>query len=178
LPCLLFHGRAVPIYRSISFTIIFPGATGLMLKAMDTAGSRTWRRAIQTGARTQTDTGLIQITVGHGLVTRISAGPRIIMVAGRISPTTAGFGSPEATWTGDRPGFRGEPGAITSAGRRCRHGVRALFMKDNLSARTSMSCTISARNITISATCGSSASRCCGIGFFRRCRTSPTSQTR
>src|SRR5437667_127975 len=48
-----------------------------MLKAMDTAGSRTWRRAIQTGARTQTDTGLIQITVGHGLVTRISAGQPI-----------------------------------------------------------------------------------------------------
>src|SRR5207245_6281667 len=92
--------------------------------AMDTAGSRTWRRAIQTGARTQTDTGLIQITVGHGLVTRISAGPRIIMVAGPISPTTAGFGFPERIWIGDRPGFRGEPGAIISAGRRWWPGGR------------------------------------------------------
>src|ERR1043166_9195049 len=111
--------RAEPIYRSISFTIIFPGATGSMPKATDTAGNRTWRRAIQTGARTQTDTGLTQITVGRGSATRISAGPRITTVDGRISPTTAGFGFPGRISTGDRHGFRGEPGAITSDGRRC-----------------------------------------------------------
>ena len=51
---------------------------------------------------------------------RILAGPRITMVGGPISRTMAGSGSREATSTGDRPGCRGEPVAITSAGRLCR----------------------------------------------------------
>src|SRR5712671_4779354 len=102
-----------------------------MLKDTDTAGSRTWRRAIQTGARTQTGTGRTQITVGRGSVTRILAGPRIIMVGGRVLPTTAGFGSQVRIWIGGRPGCRGEPVAIISDGRLCRHAVRAWFMKDN-----------------------------------------------
>src|SRR5262249_23105941 len=105
-----------------------------MLKAMDTAGNRTSPRAIQTGVRTPTDIGHTPITGGRGSATSILAGLRITTVAGLISGTTAGYGSPERIWTGDRPGSHGEPVAITSAGRHCRHAGRAWFMKDNRSA--------------------------------------------
>src|SRR5436309_12504030 len=117
------------MYRLISFTTIFPVATGLMLKATDTAGNRMLPQAIQTGALTRTDIGPTRITVGHGSATKTSAGPRITTVAGPVLRTTAGSGSPGRIWIGDRPGSHGEPVAITSAGRRCRHAVQALFMK-------------------------------------------------
>src|SRR5206468_2754181 len=99
------------------------------------------------------------------------------MVAGRISPITAGSGFREAILIGDRPGCLGEPVAITLGGRLCLHAGWELFMRDNLSALASISNTISDRNITIFVTFVLSVNRSCEIGSFRQRRTLPTSLT-
>src|SRR6266480_1728528 len=122
-------------------------------------------------------TGLIRTTAGHGFRTKTSGGLRIITVAGRILPITAGSGLREATSIGGRRGSHGERGAITLAGRLCLHAVPALFMKDSLSALGWTSNTISARNITTFVTFALSVNRSCGIEFFRQHRTLRTSRT-
>jgi len=69
---------------------------------------------------------------------RISAGPRITMVAGPISLITAGSGFQEKTWIGDQPGFHGGQAAITLVGRLCHRAGLVSFMKDSRSAGTWM----------------------------------------
>src|SRR5438552_5014054 len=123
------------------------------------------------------DIGRTQIMDGPGSVTRISVGQRITTVAGRISRITAGSGFREAILIGDRPGSRGEPVAITLAGRLCLHAARASFTKGSQSARAWTLNTISDRNITIFVTFVSLVNRSCGIVSFRRHRTLPTSLT-
>src|SRR6266478_281497 len=113
-------------------------------------------------------TGLIPTTVGPGFLTKTSAGPPTIMVAGRLSPITAGSGFREAILIGDRPGSHGEPVAITLAGRLCLHAAWVSFTKVSQSAHAWTSNTISAQHITISATFVLSVNRSCEIESFRR----------
>src|SRR5213594_1132963 len=121
---------------------------------------------IQTGVLTQMATGPTPITGGRGFPTKISAGQRIITVAGPILPITAGYGFPEAIWIGVQHGFPGELVATMWAGRLCPRAAQGLFMSDNRSACRYMSCAISDRNSTISAMFVLAVSRCYAIASY------------
>src|SRR6266568_4391154 len=123
-------------------------------------------------------TGPTPMTDGHGFLTKISGGPPIIMGAGLAWPIRAGFGSLVAIWTGDRPGFPGEPGVTTSAGLLCLRVALELFTRDSRSALAWTSISISVPTTTTLSMLDLSVSRSCAIEFSHRRKTLLTSTTR
>src|SRR4030095_1570524 len=96
-------------------------------------------RPIQSGDHTPTVTGPTPMSAGPGCHMKTLGGPLIIMAVGSDWKTTAGGGF--QVMSGDRPGSRGEPAEIMSAGRLCLQlaPVAKLSTKVDQSADTSMS---------------------------------------